>query len=366
MATTQLPRTIDALTPAWLTQVLREGNHIGDASVIGVEAVSVGQGVGILCRLARLTLQYDRPAPGAPASAVVKIPSADPQTRGMATAFKFYEREVRFYDELAARVSLPTPACYYGAFDAGSGDFVLLLEDLGGSRIGDQLASCSLDDARLALDELTKLHIAWWNKPELETLTWVPATEDPVNKAGLSLYPLAWPGFVERLGSTCPAAMLRTGEKLGAQAGAILERFSAGPRTLLHGDYRLDNLFFGVRPADPPLTVIDWQIAVRGVGTYDIGYFLTQSLEPQVRATHEMDILKRYHQALMDGGVQGYSWDQLLSDYRWTALFCFAYPVMGGGLGDLSNDRGRALAEAMMHRSAAAILDWKAGELLDE
>jgi hypothetical protein len=75
-------------------------------------------------------------------------------------------------------------------------------------------------------------------------------------------------------------------------------------------------------------------------------------------------LLKLYHDLLVDGGVTGYSYDDMLEHYRWTVLFCFAYPVMGGGLGDLSNERGYQLATTMMNRSAAAIIDWQAGSLL--
>ncbi|HZU75816.1 MAG TPA: phosphotransferase, partial [Dehalococcoidia bacterium] len=78
----------------------------------------------------------------------------------------------------------------------------------------------------------------------------------------------------------------------------------------------------------------------------------------------EMDWLQLYHGLLLEGGVAGYSFDQCLEDYRWTAMFCFAYPVMGGGLGDVANDRALALGRAMTERSITAILDWKAHELL--
>ena len=37
-----------------------------------------------------------------------------------------------------------------------------------------------------------------------------------------------------------------------------------------------------------------------------------------------------------------------------------------GGLGDLSNERGLALAQAMTDRSVAAIQDWKADEFLTD
>ena len=283
----------------------------------------------------------------------------------MVSIFRFYEREVRFYKDLAARVSLGTPRCYHGEFDPASGDFVLLLEDLTGARLGDQLTSCSIEDARLVIGEVAKLHTGWWNSPRLDELSWMPVSNDPINKAGVALYPQAWPIFMERIGHTLPEEMRRVGERLGGEVGNILDRFVDGPRTICHGDLRQDNLFFAARPGDPPLRVIDWQISIRGTGTYDIGYFMTQSLDTELRRAHEEQLLKEYHRMLTDAGAEGYSFDELLEHYRWTALFCFAYPVIGGGMGDLSNERGYALARAMMQRSAAAITDWKAGELLE-
>ncbi len=359
-----IPSTPAELTPAWLTEALRATGHLDDAAVAAVQVEPIGQGVGILCQLARLTLTYDRPAPAAPASLVAKLPTADAQTRGMVALFRFYEREVRFYAEVAPLLEVRTPRCYYHDFDPTDGDFILLLEDLSPYRLGDQLAGASVEELRLVVAELAKLHAPWWNDPRLERLHWVPVANDPVNKAGLALYPQAWPVFVERFGHALPEAVRRTGERLGAHVGAILDRFTTAPRTICHGDYRLDNLFFG-NADNAPLAVIDWQIAVRSVGTYDVGYFMSQSVDPAVRRAHELDVLRMYHQLLLEGGVRDYSFDDCLTDYRWTLLFCFCYPVMGGGLGDLSNERGYALATTMMERSAAAILDWDAGKLLD-
>lgn len=365
MATTTIPTTFDALTTAWLTRALHDGGQAGAATVTGVSYEPVGQGVGILCQLARLTLDYEGEAAGAPRTLIAKMPSHDPQTRGMVSIFRFYEREVRFYRELASEVDIRTARAYYSDFDPATGDFILLLEDLAAARLGDQLAGCSIEDAELTIREIAKLHTAWWNSPKLDELTWMPEARDPINKAGVALYPQAWPSFMERLGHTLPEEMQRIGERLGAQVGDILDRFVEGPRTICHGDLRQDNLFFAAKPGDAPLTLIDWQIALRGVGTYDIGYFMSQSVDVELRRRHEQDLLTLYHGLLVDGGVADYSYEQLLEDYRWTVLFCFAYPVMGGGLGDLSNERGYQLGAAMMDRSAAAIMDWKAGDLLD-
>jgi hypothetical protein len=359
-----IPRALSDLTPAWLTEALARSGLLDRAVVAFAEVQPIGQGVGVLCQLGRVTLGYDRPAPGAPASAVAKIPTADPQTRGMASIFRFYEREVRFYEELAPAVSLATPRCYASAFDPDSGDFALLLEDLGAERLGDQLAGCSTTDAALVVEELTALHAAWWEDPRLEELPWLPAIDHEVNKMGLGLYPQAWASFLERFGAGVTPAVRALGERLGARVVGLLEELGGGPRTVCHGDVRLDNVFFGARPGTRPLTLIDWQITGRGVGTYDVAYFLSQSLSVATRRACERDLLARYHAALVRGGVRGYDFAQCVEDYRRAVLFCFVYPVMAGGLGDLSNDRGRALAAAMAERSAAALLDWKAQELL--
>lgn len=364
MTAVTIPTSFEAMTPEWLTTALRQGGAIGDATVTSVTFEPVGQGVGILCQLARLTLTYDGAAEGSPRTLIAKIPTTDPQTRGMVSIFRFYEREVRFYQELAAELTLGTARCYFGDFDAGSGGFILLLEDLAATRLGDQLAGASIEDARTTIGELAKLHAAWWNSPRLASLTWMPVANDPINKAGVMLFPQAWQIFLQRFGDGLPGELRTTGEKLCGEVGGILDQFVDAPITLCHGDVRLDNLFFAVRTGDPPLKVIDWQIGIRGVGAYDAGYFMSQSLNVDTRRAHEEELLRLYHSLLTENGVSGYSYDELLHHYRWTLLFCMAYPVMGGGLGDLANERGYQLVRAMRDRSAAAIADWKAWELL--
>lgn len=365
MTTTTIPATLDALTPEWLTRALRDGGQIGEGTVTSATVEPVGQGVGILCQLGRITLTYDQPSTDGPRTLIAKMASTDPQTRGMVSVFRFYEREVRFYRDLADEVDIRTARCYFSDFDAASGDFILLLEDFGSARIGDQLDGASIEDASLVIAELAKLHAAWWNSPRLNELTWMPSADDQITKTGVALYPQAWPIFMERLGHALPEEMRAIGEKLGGQIVGILDRFVDGPPTVCQGDVRLDNLFFAARPGDAPLALIDWQITLQGVGTYDVGYFMTQSLDTEVRRAHETELLQTYHRLLTEGGVSDYSYEQMLEHYRWVVLFCFAYPVIGGGFGDLSNERGYALGRTMMERSAAAIMDWKAGELLE-
>ena len=137
------PRSPSDLTASNLGHAL----SIDPSSVASVETEVIGQSVGILCQLARVKFSYRENARG-PKSVVAKFPAAIEQTRGLARQFKFYEREVNFYKLLAKDVSLPSPRCLYASHDLLSDDFLLLLEDLGDRRLGDQLKGCSAKNSR--------------------------------------------------------------------------------------------------------------------------------------------------------------------------------------------------------------------------
>ena len=77
-----------------------------------------------------------------------------------------------------------------------------------------------------------------------------------------------------------------------------------------------------------------------------------------------MDILKAYHETLLEHGVKGYSFDQCFDDYRTCAMFCLVYPVISGGNLDLGNPRGVQLVTAMLDRSVATILDLDCDEMI--
>lgn len=362
--TLSIPATAEDLTPAWLTAALQDAGVLGDRQVTAVEREPVGQGIGVLCQLFRLRPTYEGAPASAPASVIAKLPSPIEQTRQMATAFKFYEREVRFYQGFSDEIALPTAHAYVARFDPATGNFVLLLEDLATQRLGDQLAGATLEESRLLVEALAKHHAQWWNHPRLAELDWMPEGDSEINKAGLSLYPMALPSYMERFGDALPDGIADVAQRLTAETSALLDKVSAGPATICHGDWRLDNLFFGTAPGAAPFTAVDWQIAVKTVGTYDLGYFMSQSVDVDLRRAHERDLMALYYDTLRAGGVQDYSHDQFIEDYRTTLAFCLVYPVMGGGLGDLSNERGVALAKAMTERCAAAIRDWDAASVL--
>ena len=56
--------------------------------------------------------------------------------------------------------------------ECGDG-FTLVLEDLAPAESGDQIAGCSLDQARAAAVNVAGLHAPTWNDPSLRELDWL-------------------------------------------------------------------------------------------------------------------------------------------------------------------------------------------------
>jgi len=359
-----IPTAPGELTPEWLTGALRETGAITNAAVRSCQAEALGEGVGFVAQLARLTVEYDDVEPGAPLSLIAKLPAAGPEGRELARLFRLYEREVRFYKDLAHKVQLRAPRCYYSDIDTETNEFVLLLEDLSPAAVGDQLTGCSAAQLDLALDELAKFHAGWWEQPGLRELDWMPLLNDStIVGTILQSYQDIWPQFVERYGSRLPPARHRIAERFGKHAATIVEQLSAPQLTITHGDYRLDNMFFGSAAGQTPLSVIDWQVSARGRGAFDVGYFLTGTLEPEERRVRERDLLRRYHTILAKNGVQGYDFEDCWRDYRLSTLYCLAYAVIAGSV-DLANERGLALGHAIVERDFAAVEDLDAVDLL--
>jgi hypothetical protein len=361
------PSTSSEITTGWLNAALRESGVTGGAVVTSFERELIGEGAGFVGEMTRFRLSYDQPGARAPASLITKLPTADEPYRNIALLLNLYEREIRFYEEIADDIVLRTPACYYSAVDAPSGAYVLVLEDLAPGRCGDQLASCSLEEARLAITEVAKFHAAWWNHPRLGTLEWMPSTVDQsLQQLLATVYRQSWPAFVEKYRDQVPGEIIDLGERFGADILDLIAATGDRPPTIVHTDYRLDNMFFGLADGSP-LAVIDWQLAHRSRGMFDVAYFLAGDFPPEVRRQHETALLREYHETLLAGGVSGYDWQTCLDDYRASALFLMIFLVTNQENLDIRvyDERAQTLWSEVVERFTTAILDLNAGDFLE-
>jgi thiamine kinase-like enzyme len=360
MAKVKLPAGPAELTTDWLTNALRETGTITEAAVTGLDYKIIGEGEGVLGQLARFRLQFDKPEGGAPATLVGKFPASVQANRDFANLFRFYEREVRFYEEIADEVELRTPKRYYSHFDPETNDYILLMEDMGAALCGNQVAGCPAENAITVLRNMARFHATWWEHPRLESLDWIPYGNHPIHQSAQQAYQDCWDNFLKNFGDRLSARALTAAERLSTRIIDLQNAITKPPMSIAHGDLRYDNLYFN---ADE-MAVADWQIVLRGRASYDAAYFMSQSVDPAVRKSCEMEALRTYHETLREGGVSGYSFDDLMWDYRSTAMYCLVYPVISGGTLDLANERGTALVTAMLDRSIATILDLDCDEMI--
>ena len=363
------PSSTDEATPAFLTEALRSTGTIGaDTAVAEVHHETIGEGVGIVGQLARLTLRYAGPATGAPGSVVLKLPSQYPENRAIGDHFRFYEREGRFYEQIGGKVELRTPRCHWNHIDADSAAYGLLLEDLGGRTMISQIAGLGASRAAQALRELATLHAGWWASPALDGLDWMPRLDDPVNLAAGQQYRDAWPLFVERIGDAVPAEALAVGERVKEQyESLLLAGIAEAPVTICHGDFRADNLMFDDTPgADDPIAVLDWQISFRGPAITDVTYLLCQSMTVEARREAEAELVRGWYDALVAGGVpaESYPFDLAWRHHQRGMLGATVYPVTAMGSMDPANERGRELVTQMAVRAFTAALDHDAARFL--
>lgn len=348
-----------AVTPAWLTDVLRAG---------GVEArvrafTAKGVGAGQIGESVRFTLEFDGDPGAAPRSLVGKFPSPGDESRATGVALGNYIREVNFYRHLAPTALIATPRCYFTDVDPATSEFVLMMEDLAPAEQGDQLAWSSLERTRLAVEQAARLHASHWNDPAIDDLPWVSATRaagaSPANPESVTML---WRGFCERYGDRVDAACRKVGDTMCANFAAF-PSLDAGPRCLTHNDFRPDNMMFGTAAGGRPLTVLDWQSVSFGCGATDVAYFLGGALPVEVRRTEERGLVADYHRHLTDLGVSGYSAEDAWRDYRSHAFTLFLTAFFAAMI-VTRTPRGDDMFFVMLEGAAQQILDLQSLDFL--
>jgi hypothetical protein len=362
--------TPGALDAACLSTLLHT-----DVAAVGVEPLGTGQ----MCDSYRLTLRYGSGAEG-PATLVAKLPAADPTSRATGRALGIYEIEVRFYQELAPALPVRTPAVIHADLeDEGETTrFVLLLEDLAPAQPGDQLAGCTATEAAAALDELVRLHAPRWGDPSLDAIPWLHKAPGARQEMLAELLPQVWDAFRERYGTDLDADVHTAGDALFPRLGEHLGA-DTGPWTVVHGDYRLDNLLFPparaavgaekparaavgaekpARAAAPGarVGVVDWQMCAHGPALGDVAYFIGAGLHGGERRAVEEDLVRRYHDGLVAAGVTGFGWDRCWLEYRRSTWAGLIMAVAASMLVERT-DRGDQMFLTMARRHARHALD---------
>ena len=130
-----IPRRAADVTSEWLSAALA-----ADVTQVDVAPIGTGQ-TGATYRVsATYATKQDLPATFA-----IKLPAQDDTVRERVALG--YLSEVEFYTDVADRVRIPVPRCFYSDISEGGTDFVLVLADMAPAVQGDQIAGCAPREA---------------------------------------------------------------------------------------------------------------------------------------------------------------------------------------------------------------------------
>jgi len=198
------------------------------------------------------------------------------------------------------------------------------------------------------------MHASQWNEPRLAGLEWLPQ----VNTAGRvirAMYLRARARFEAKFENRLRGEIRRQADWLDQGVVDLADRICESPHTLIHGDFRLDNLFFCSADADADVIFTDWQVASRGPGVYDVAYFLTSTLSPEVDRDTELDLLRRYHHRLLASGVTDYGFDRCVIDYQRSVLWMLSREITAFVSIEYADERGLEMVDIWIERLFARL-----------
>lgn len=341
------PASIDA---TWLTEMLRISGRNAEVTSFTAESIGTGQ-VGENVRFT-LTGTGDLPA-----TLVGKFPSPDPVSRQTGKEMGNYVREVHFYTEIISRVNIQLPEVFYADADPETHDFVLIMEDLAPGEQGNQLAGCGPEQAMLAMEQLAHLHGPVWGDASLVSEFIADRTTDPGTVK--DLYVMFAKGFLDRYADRLTSEEKEIVTLVGENLVTYMTAYE-GQQTLIHIDYRLDNMMFG---GPYPLAVVDWQSVAFGCPLNDASYFSGTSLRRDIRADHDESVLRRYFDTLTSYDGVDLTWDDCWKYYRMQAPAGLIMAVIASMIVG-ETDRGNHMFMVMSKGSAQMCRDLNTIELL--
>lgn len=381
-----IPQRAEELTAAWFTEVLATG-----ATVTEVRCEEIGVGVGFMgevhrCHLTWATVAGAGDVSALPPSVIVKTPTQVPENFAAGDALRSYEREIVVYQTLRSSLGVPMPGYYHGAMDPDpapwmqrplfflfdhlsigginwvigqflklSGKskrrYILVIEDIADARPPTQMLGGSLDDAHRSLEVLARFHAANWMRSDATAHYRHIFPVDTVPRVGQASYVRNRDEFVDRFGPVLRDGMLERLDAIQERVPEICSALAAEPWTLLHGDYRLDNVLF--RP-NGEMVVLDFQGLGSGRPAVDVAYFITTALTAEHREEEE-PLLRTYHDALVAAGVLSYSFDELVRDGE-LAKELLAHRIVGSA--DVIDTSVAAHGHDFMDVIQLRVLDW--------
>ena len=136
---------------------------------------------------------------------------------------------------------------------------------------------------------------------------------------------------VDNVGSQLPEEFHRLADIYLARNDDIVALWNSGPRTFVHGDPHMGNLFVDTVNGNRT-GFLDWAMIGRSPGLRDVAYVLCNSIPAAVRATDERGWVEHYCALLGASGIDldpDVAWEQ----YRLFAVYSWVSATSTAGMG---------------------------------
>lgn len=348
------------ITDVWLTENLAK-RHRGAAALA---VTTVGGTTGTTDRRS-IVVEWNDAAKeaGLPANLFIKSTSLTAKNRVMVGALGMAVNEVRFYNEAAAALKGVVPKAWYAHAGIGA-RFLIVLDDIvaDGWRPYALADRCELDHACGVVDAFADLHSQFWDSPRFRgDLSWARTwSARPGYMVLKQFYSRGRAGALKLGRPEVTPAVRAVSAALDNNADAYYREFEAGPLTLLHGDSHLGNTF---ATHDGRSGLLDWQVVWQGPGLREVSYWMVTGLDPDVRRTHERELLQRYLAGLQAGGAPDVpSYESAFDRYRLFAAEAWDATAMTINWPGL---QAQDSAEAAWRRACVAVDDLDTASLIN-
>jgi aminoglycoside phosphotransferase (APT) family kinase protein len=155
---------------------------------------------------------------------------------------------------------------------------------------------------------------------------------------------------LRRFPDLVPPEVTAAAPALLAARDRLEKAWGSGPRTLIHGDAHVGNMYF----IDGTAGLLDWQVMQYGQGMRDVTYFLINSLPSELRRAEQKALIELYLETLSVFGAAAPSIEEAWQQYRLHAVYVWISAAFTAAAATLQSE---AIVRAGLGRSCAALVD---------
>lgn len=349
---TRTVNSIKDINLKWLQDTLGGQEEFIKDGVIDLNVKKVGEGIGQLGEFALLETTRES---GKKTNIFAKLQTQTEDMDNLAKDYKFYIREVRFYEFLAKSINVKTPKAYYVEYNPENERVVLLLEYMDGWYNPDQIKGATEKEIEVAINGLIPISTQFWGT--IQEIDWVPNMKVDYMLRIIDDMRDYSPEFLNRFSRIMNGSRKANLNKIVEFYPNFPDLFTRGTLTLNHWDYRVENLFF--TPEVDDITVIDWQLMMAHLPGWDLAYLLFTNIEVDLRRKIYTSCCRQYLDGLGKEGIH-FLEEDLERNMMLSLLAMTNFPVIGGANADKENERSIKLFEVLGERIFSAIEDYDA------